>query len=336
MSTSASGSFLQAVTAVLRSSLAVIAFSAAFCPFAYAQSPYPARPVRIIAPSAAGGAADTLARVIAQPLSERIGQPVLVDARPGAGTIVGTEAVAKAAADGHTLLIGLPALTINPSIYKTLPYEAERDFAAITQALSQPNLFVVHPSLPARTVRQLIDLAKARPGELAYGSSGVGASSHLTVELFLLMSGTRMLHVPYKGPTPAVIDLLAGRVALAAPSTIATINHVRSGRLRALGVTTAKRVAALPDIPTIAESGVPGYESVSWFGVLAPAGTPQDVIARLHRDIVEILRTADVRERFAKDGTEVVASSPQAFESYMRSERVKWARVVKAAGIKPE
>ena len=327
---------LRKVAAALQSSVVLLLGCSALASFAHAQTSYPIRAVRIVAPSAAGGAADTVARVIAQPLSERIGQPVIVDVRPGAGTIVGTETVAKAAPDGHTLLIGLPALVINPSIYKTLPYDGERDFAAITQAISQPNLFVVHPSLPAKNTRQLIELARARPGELAYASSGVGASSHLTIELFLLMSGTRMLHVPYKGPTPAVIDLLAGRVALAAPSTIATINHVRSGRLRALGVTTAQRVAALPNIPTIAESGLPGYESVSWFGVLAPAGTPKETIARLNREIVEILRTSDVRERFAKDGTEVVASSPQAFESYMRTERVKWSKVVKNAGIKPE
>jgi tripartite-type tricarboxylate transporter receptor subunit TctC len=305
-------------------------------PLAHAQTSYPSRPLRIIAPSAAGGAADTVARVIAQPLSERMGQPVIVDARPGAGTIVGTEAAAKAPPDGHTLLIGLPALAINPSIYKTLPYDAQRDFTAITQATSQPNLFVVHRSLPAKSVKELIALAKARPGELVYASSGVGASSHLTIELFLLMTGTRMLHVPYKGPGPGVIDLVAGRVALAAPSTIATITHVRSGRLRALGVTTAKRVAGLPDIPTIAESGVPGYESVSWFGLIAPAGAPKEVIARLHKETVAILRTPEVRDRFAKDGTEVVASSPEEFDAYMRTERVKWAKVVQSAGIKPE
>lgn len=302
----------------------------------FAQTSYPGKPLRIIAPSAAGGAADTVARVIAQPLSERLGQAVIVDTRPGAGTIVGTEAAAKAPPDGHTLLIGLPALAINPSIYRTLPYDALRDFTAVTQATIQPNLFVVHPSLPARSVKELIALAKARPGELAYASSGVGASSHLTVELFLLSTGTRMLHVPYKGPTPAVIDLVAGRVTLAAPSTLATINHVRSGRLRALGVTTSKRVTGLPDIPTIAEAGVPGYESVSWFGVVAPTGTPKDVIARLNREIVAILRAPDVRERFAKDGTEVVASSPEAFDAYIRSEATKWAKVVKSAGIKPE
>lgn len=307
----------------------------AYATVGHAQTGYPTRPVRIIAPSAAGSAADTLARTIAPTLSERLGQPVIVEARPGAGTIVGTEAVAKAAPDGHTLLVALPALAINPSIYTTLPY-TPRDFVAITQAIRQPNLFVVHPSLPAKSIRELIALAKARPGELVYASSGVGSGSHLTIELFLLMTGTRMLHVPYKGPGPGLIDLIAGRVALAAPSTIASINHVRTGRLRALGVSTAARVAGLPEIPTIAEAGVAGYEAVSWFGFAAPAGTPKEIITRLHRETVAILRSPDMRERFAKDGTEVVASSPEAFEAYMRVEQVKWAKVVKSAGIKPE
>ncbi len=314
---------------------ALTAFFVAASIAAHAQG-YPTRPVRIIAPSAAGGAADTVARVVAPLLAERIGQPVVVDTRPGAGTIVGTEAAAKAAPDGHTLLIGLPALAINPSIYKTMPYDGLRDFAAITQAVSQPNLFVVHPSLPAKSVKELIALARARPGELVYASSGVGASSHLTIELFLLMTRTRMLHVPYKGPAPGVIDLIAGRVTLAAPSTIATLPHVRSGRLRALAVTTARRVAGLPDIPTVAEAGVPGYESVSWFGFAAPAGTPKDVIERLNKEIVAILRTPEVTERFAREGTEVVANSPEEFERYIAAEAVKWAKVVKNAGIKPE
>jgi tripartite-type tricarboxylate transporter receptor subunit TctC len=305
-------------------------------PVAHAQTSYPTRPVRIIAPSAAGGAADTVARIIAPLLSERIGQPVVVDTRPGAGTIVGTDAAAKSAPDGHTLLIGLPALAINPSIYKTLPYDGLRDFVAITQAVSQPNLFVVHPSLPVKSVQELIALARARPGELVYASSGVGASSHLTIELFLLMTGTRMLHVPYKGPGPGLIDLVAGRVTMAAPSTIATLPHVRSGRLRALAVTTAKRVAGLPDIPSVAEAGVPGYESVSWFGFVAPAGTPKDIVARLNKDIVAILRTPEVGERFIREGAEVVAGSPEEFERYIGAEAVKWAKVVRSAGIKPE
>ena len=315
--------------------VALIAFLIVAATAAHAQG-YPNRPVRIIAPSSGGSAADTIARVVAPPLAERIGQPVVVDTRPGASTILGTDAVAKAAPDGHTLLVALPALAINPSIHKTLPYDGLRDFAAITQALSQPNLLVVHPSLPAKSVKELIALARARPGELVYASSGVGAGSHLTVELFLLMTGTRMLHVPYKGPGPGVIDLIAGRVALAAPSTIASLPHVRSGRLRALAVTTAKRVTGLPDIPSVAEAGVPGYESVSWFGFVAPGGTPKDVIARLHKEIVAILRAPEVTERFAKEGTEVVANSPQEFERYIGAEAVKWAKVVKSAGIKPE
>jgi len=243
---------------------------------------------------------------------------------------------AKAPPDGHVLLIALPALAINPSIYRTLPYDALRDFAPITQGISQANLFVVHPSLPAKSARELIALAKARPGDLVYASSGVGTSSHLTVELFLLMSGTRMLHVPYKGPGPGVIDLIAGRVALMAASTISSITHVRAGRLRAIGVSTAKRVTGLPDIPTIAESGVPGYESVSWFGLAAPAATPKETIARLHRESVSILRTPAIQEQFAKDGSLVVAGTAAEFDAYIRSETVKWARVVKSAGITPE
>ena len=242
----------------------------------------------------------------------------------------------RRAPDGHTLLIALPALTINPSIYKTLPYDAQKDFAPITQALSQSNLIVSHPSLPAKNVKELIALAKARPGDLVYGSSGVGAASHLTIELFMLMTGTRMLHVPYKGPAPALIDLMAGRLTLAASSTIATLPHVRSGRLRAVGVTTAQRLPSEPDIPTIAEGGVPGFESVAWFGPAAPAGTPRDVIARLHDEIVAIITAPAVKERFAKDGGYVVASTPEEFERFMRAETVKWAKVVQAAGIKPE
>jgi tripartite-type tricarboxylate transporter receptor subunit TctC len=315
-------------------SVSVIALFASAAAFAHAA--YPAKPIRIVAPSAAGSAADTLARTIAPALGERLGQSVIVDTRPGAATIVGTEIVAKAQPDGHTLLIALPALTINPSIYKTLPYDAHKDFAPITQALNQANLIVSHPSLPVRTVKELIALARARPGELVYGSSGVGAASHLTIELLMLMTGTRMLHVPYKGPAPALIDLMAGRLTLAASSTIATLPHVRSGRLRAIGVTTAERLAAEPDIPTIAESGVPGFESVAWFGPVAPAGTPIDVIVRLHREIVAIITAPEVKERFAKDGGYVVASAPEEFDRFMRAEAVKWAKVVRAAGIKPE
>jgi tripartite-type tricarboxylate transporter receptor subunit TctC len=301
----------------------------------HAQS-FPNRALRIVAPSAAASAADTVARTIAPLLSERLGQPVIVDTRPGAATILGTEVVAKSAPDGHTLLIGLAALTINPSIYRTLPYDGLRDFAGITQAVRQPNLVVVHPSLPLKSVKELVAFARARPGELAFGSAGLGAASHLAMELFLLMTGTKMLHVPYKGPVPGLIDLVAGRVSVMATSTTAALPHARSGRLRALAVTTATRTAAIPDLPTVAESGVPGYEAVSWFGLMAPAATPRDVIARLHKETVAILRRADVREKFAPDGAEVVASAPEEFDAFVRAEAVKWAKVVKAAGIKPE
>jgi tripartite-type tricarboxylate transporter receptor subunit TctC len=315
---------------------AALLLTAVVCVAAHAQTAYPTKPIRIVAPSAAGSAADTLARTIAPALGERLGQSVIVDTRPGAATILGTEIVARAAADGHTLLIALPALTINPSIYRTLPYDPQKDFSPITQALNQANLIVSHPSLPARNVQELIALAKSRPGELVYGSSGLGAASHLTIELFMLMTGTRMLHVPYKGPAPALVDLIAGRLTLAASSTIATLPHVRSGRLRAIGVTTAQRLESEPDILTIAEGGVPGFESVAWFGPVAPAGTPSDVIARLHKEIVAIITAPDVKARFARDGGFVVGGTPEDFDRFMRAETVKWAKVVKAAGIKPE
>ena len=312
------------------------AFAVASMQIVAAQAQYPTRPVRIIVPTSVGSAADTLARTLAPPLGERLGQPVVVENRAGAATVIGAEAVAKAAPDGHTLLIGLPALAINPSIYRKLPYDVLRDFAPITRATSQPNLLVVHPSLPAKSVRELIALAKARPGELVFASSGVGAGSHLTLELFLLMTGTRMLHVPYKGPAPGVIDLMSGRVSVMSPSTVATLPHVRSGRLRALAVTTPQRAVGLPDIPTVAEAGVPGYESVSWFGLVAPAGTSKEVISRLHQEAAAILRAPDIRERLARDGTEVVAGSPDELGAYIRAEMVKWAKVVKAAGIQAE
>ena len=297
---------------------------------------YPARAVRYIVPSSTGSASDFIARLVAPPLAERIGQQVVVENRAGAGTMLGGEMVAHAAPDGYTLLAGISTLAINPAIYKKMAYDALRDFAPITQMTSIANLFVVHPSLPVKSVKDLIALAKAKPGEIPYASSGTGTNPHLTMELFLVMTGTRMLHVPYKGPGPGVIDLLGGRIWVSAPSTVAAIPHVRSGRLRALGVSTLKRVASLPDIPTVAESGVPGYESVQWSGLLAPAGTPNDIIARLHKEVVAVVQAAEFRERVAKEGVEVVTSSPAGFAAYIRDETVKWAKVVKSAGIQPE
>jgi tripartite-type tricarboxylate transporter receptor subunit TctC len=299
------------------------------------EAQFPSKPLRIIAPSSPGSAADTLARVIAAPLSERLGQPVIVDNRAGAGSILGAALVAKASPDGHTLLIATPALAINPSVARGRAHD-EQDLAAITLGIKQPNVLAVHPSLPARSIKELIALARGRPGELSYASAGVGSISQLTVELFLLMTHTRMLHVAYKGSPAGQIDLIAGRVALMGTSAIATLPHLRAGRLRALAVTTLARTAVLPEVPTVAEAGVPGYEAVGWFGVMAPARTPKEIIARLHQEIVGVLNQSDTRERFRSDGAEVIGNTPEQFARYITSEAAKWAKVVKAAGITPD
>ncbi len=301
-----------------------------------AQGSYPNRPIRLLVVTAAGGGGDMVARLVAQGLSERLGRHVVVENRAGAGGIIGYEIVAKAPADGYTLLMCAPTLAINPATHKKVPYDAIRDFAPITQAVFSPNLMVVHPVVPAKTVKEMIAFAKARPGEVLYASAGVGTGPHLVMELFSIMAQIRMVHVPYKGATPGVIDLIAGQVAIMAPGMITGIPHVRAGKLRALGVTSTRRVAAAPDIPTIAEGGLPGYEAVVWYGLLAPAGTPQEIIARLRKESVAVLRAPDSKERIARDGAEAVASSPEEFAAFIKAETVKWAKVAKAAGIKPE
>ncbi len=321
---------------IIRAMATALGLGAAVCQAAERAPDFPWKPLRIVAPSSPGSAADTLARVVAAPLAERLGQPVVVDTRPGAGSILGTELVAKSPPDGHTLLIATPALAINPSIARTMPYDGLRDFAAITLGISQPNVLAVHPSVPARSIQDLVALARARPGELSYASAGVGAISHMTVELFLLMSKTRMLHVAYKGSTAGLIDVIAGRVALMGTSAVATFPHLRTGRLRALAVTTSARTDVLPGVPTVAESSVPGYEAVGWFGVMVPAGTPKEAIARLNKDIVAVLNLPESRERFRRDGADVVAGTPEQFAAYIEREAAKWAKVVKAAGIKAE
>jgi tripartite-type tricarboxylate transporter receptor subunit TctC len=308
----------------------------ALSPQAHGQSNYPSRVVRIIVPTSPGGANDTIARLVAQGLSERLGRQVVVENRPGAGTTMGGDFVAKSQADGHTLLMGLSTLATNAATYKKMPYDALRDFAPITQAVFTPNLMIVHPSLPAKSVQELIALARARPGEILYASSGHGTNPHLSLELFCSMARIRMVHVPYKSSVPGMIDLLAGQVAVLSSPMLQAIPFVRAGRLRALGVTSSSRVAAAPDIPTIAEGGLRGYESVQWYGLLAPAKTPPEIIEKLHREVVAILRTPEARDRFAADGAELVASSPGEFAVLLKAETVKWARVAKAAGITPE
>ncbi len=306
-------------------------------PEALAQSSYPDRPIRIVVPNAPGGTVDMLARLVAQGLSERLGRQVVADNRPGAGTIIGSEIVAKAPPDGYMLLMCPSSLATNPVAYKKMPYDALRDFAPITQVLLVSSLLVVHPSLPAKSVKEMIALAKARPGEIQYASAGHGTNPHLTMELFASMAKIKLVHVPYKGDAPAISDLLGGHVmvmaSIASPQVVA---YVRAGKMRALGVTTATRTQALPDVPTVAEEGLPGYESMQWVGLLAPAGTPREIIARLHKEAIAILRRSETKERFASFGSEVVASSPEEFAVFLKAEIVKWAKVAKAAGIQPE
>ena len=317
--------------------LTALALLAATVQPGLAQDKYPARAVRIIVPSAAGGSSDTGARLIAQEAQKRWGQSVVVENRAGAATIIGTEVVAKAPADGHTLLMAPGAFATNPTVYRKMPYDAVRDFQPISQTLFTPQVIAVHPSVPAKSVKELIALAKTRPGELQYAAAGHGTLPHLTMELFATMAGIRLVNIPYKGGAPGIVDLLAGRLSLISTSSMSIVLPlVRSGRLRALGVTTAARIVVLPDIPAIAEAGLPGFEAVQWSGLLAPAGTPRDIIARLHRDVAAILRTPEVRERLAADGSEVVAGSPEEFAALIKAEIAKWTKVVKAAGIQPE
>ena len=297
---------------------------------------YPGKPVRLIVPSSAGGGTDIVARILAPRLTERLGQQVIVDNRPGAGTMIGIELAAKSPPDGYTLLMGLSTLAINPAMYKKVPYDAVRDLAPISQVIAAPNMLVVHPSVPARTVKELIAFGRARPGQLNYASAGHGTNPHLSMELFLSMTGLKMVHIPYKGLAPGIVDLLAGHVSLATATMLTGLPHVKSGRLRCLGTTGARRAAVLPDQPTVAEAGVSGYEASQWYGVLAPAQTSKEIITRLHAELARILQSPDMRERLVADGTDPVGSSPDEFARYIRDETVKWAKVARAAGIKPE
>lgn len=301
-----------------------------------AQTVYPTRAVRLIVPSSPGGGTDISTRILAPQLSRFLGQQVVVENRPGAASIIGTEAVAKAAPDGYTLLMGISALAINPAMYKNVPYDALKDFEPIAQTVALSNVLTIHPSLPPRSLKEFIAFARARPGQLDFASAGNGSSPHLSMELFLVMTRLKMMHVSYKGSGPAVTDLIAGHMLVMMPNMLSAQSHIRSGRLRALGVTGSGRAPGAEDIPTIAEAGVPGYEAVQWYGMLAPAGTPRDIISKLHTGVARALEHPDVRKRLMNDGAEPVGSSPEAFAAYLRAETVKWAQVIRAAGIKPE
>jgi tripartite-type tricarboxylate transporter receptor subunit TctC len=303
---------------------------------AQAAEQYPARTVRIVVATSPGATADVAARLVSQPLAQRIGQQVVVENRAGAATMIGSDIVAKAPPDGYTLLMGGFALTTNPALYLKIPYDALHDFAPISLAITTPMLLVVHPSLPAKSVKELIALAKARPGEVAYASAGNGSGPHMAMELLLSLSGARMLHVPYKGPAVAIIDVLSGRVPAMITSPLSGGPHVRAGRFRALGVTGSARAASMPDVPTIAESGLPRYEALQWAGLLAPARVPQEIITRLHNEVAAILNAPDVMQRVLKEDGAVAANSPVEFAAFMRSESARWASVARSAGIKRE
>jgi len=308
----------------LKTGAAAVMIVAVQC--AFAQAPYPTRPIRIIVPTSPPGGADVVARSISQPMSERLGQQVIVDNRAGASTMLGGELAARAPPDGYTLMMGISTLAINPATFRKVPYDALRDFTPITHAAVQGLLLAAHPSFPAKSVKELIAIAKARPGDVVYSSPGFGTNPQMGMELFLFMSGTKMLHVPYRGGGESILAAASGHVMVTVSSLLGTMPQVRAGRLRPLGVTTAKRVASAADIPTIAEAGVPGYESFQWYGLLAPTGVPQEILNRVHREAVASLRLPDVVARLANDGADVIAGTPEEFGAFIRAETIKWAK----------
>lgn len=297
---------------------------------------FPSKPVRIVVGFPAGGATDVVARTISQKLSESLGQPVIVDNRAGAASNIGAEHAATSPKDGHTLFMGTVSTSINPTLYKKLPYDPLRDFAPVSHVTSTPFMFVVHPSLPARSVKEFIAFARTRPGELNYGSAGSGSGAHLFVEMFAAMSGVKLQHVPYKGAAPATTAALSGETIFMFENIVTVLPLARAGRLRALGVTTATRSAAAPEMPTIAESGVPGYDANAWFGLFAPAGTPQPVVGRLNTEIVKILKLPETRDRFLALGAEPVGSTAEQFGVFFKNEVGKWAKVVTESGARVE
>jgi len=310
----------------------MVAAGLALAAGAHAQN-FPERNVNMIVAFPAGGATDMMARLLAQRMSELWGQPVVVINRAGAGGNIGAESVVRAAPDGHTLLIGTTALAISPSLYKSLSYDVLKDLAPVTQLAVTPNVLVVHPSVPAKSVRDLIALAKAQPGQLSSASAGAGTSNHMAFELFAMLTGTRILHIPYKGAAPAISAVLGGEGAMTFVPINGVIHLVKSNRLRALGVTTEARASALPDVPTIAESGVRGYAASSWSGVFVPGATPVAVVNRIHATVAESLRSAKLREVMVPAGLDPVGNTPDAFGRSLREEIAKWAKVVKAAGV---
>lgn len=297
---------------------------------------YPSKSIRFIVPMNAGSGTDMVAREIGHELSKRLGQPVTIDNRTGAGGVIGVEMLAKSPPDGHAITIVSATHTVNPSVRRNMPFDAINDFSAITLATSQPYLLVAHPSLGVKNINELVTLAHARPGQLNYGSSGRGTLGHLGFELIKLSVGVDIVHVPYKGIGPAMTDLMGGHISLLFPTVISGLAQVKAGKLNALGVSTAERAGIALNIPTVAESGLPGFDMASWFGILAPAGTPDAIVKHLNKEIAAILQLPEVKARLAADGSVTVGSTPQQFEAHIRAEMARWAKVAKAAGIQAE
>jgi len=305
------------------------------CAQAPAQS-YPSRPVRIVVPYSAGGGTDIVARAVGQKLSDKWGQPVVVDNRVGANGMIGAEAVAKAQADGgHTLLMSTPAeVSTNPHLYANIPYNAERDFAPVTLIAITPLVVAVYPGVPAKSIQELIALAKEKPASLGFATPGLGSSQHLTGELLMMSAGIQLVHVPYKGAGQSIPDVIGGQVPMGIYGVLTISQHAKAGRLRMLAVTTPKRSSAYPDLPTLAESGFPGFDTSLWFGLIAPAATPKPVIGKLHDDVIEMLKLPDVKERIASQGADIVGDTPSEFAAFITAESAKYAKIIKQAGVK--
>jgi tripartite-type tricarboxylate transporter receptor subunit TctC len=301
-----------------------------------AEREYPARPIRIIVPQSPGASTDLTARLVAQKLSDAFKQPVIVDNRPGASGITGTELVARAAPDGYTLMVVASSFSINPALQRKLPYDPIGDFTTVSQLTKFPNMLAAHPSVPVKTLQDVIALAKAKPGQLNYASAGLGTGTHMTAELLIQMTGIDIVHIPYKGGAPAMAAAMGGQTQLIIGTTVGVLPYVRSGKLRAIALTSAKRSAAAPDIPTFAESGVPGYEHEPWNGMFAPARMPKAVLSKVNAEVVRGLNAPEVRRVFEHEGADVVGSTPEQFSAVLKAEIAKWTKVAKAAGIKAE
>ena len=320
------------VSRLIRTTCIIAALLAAQ-PLVAAAQTYPNRPVRLVAPFAPGGGTDISARILAEGLGPVLGQTVVVDNRPGAGSILGTEIVAKATPDGYTLLLGNISMAFNAALYRKLPFDALRDFIPISLVTDQPNILVAHPAVPAKSLKDFIALARSQPGKLTFGSAGLGSGTHLAMEMLLMSQSMNLVHVPYKGTGPALTALLGNQITVFFSTFASALPHVRSDRLRAFAVTSAKRTRALPEVPTVAESGVPGYEYSTWYGLLAPAGTPRAIVNRLNQATVKVLNLPETRQKYENQGVDAIPSTVAQYSAHLKAETEKWAKVVRVANI---